>query len=42
MRTGLSAEAIATDFCDNLFYVLARFPDVASTNDQYQALAHTV
>lgn len=42
VRTGLSVEDIKRDFRDNLFYIMARFPDVASTNDFYQALAYTV
>ena len=42
VRTGLGVEAIKRDFLDNLFYIQARFPDVASLNDYYQALAYTV
>jgi len=42
VRTGLSVEAIKRDFLDNLVYIQARFPDVASPNDYYQALAYTV
>jgi len=42
VRTGLSVEAIKRDFLDNLVYIQARFPDVASPNDYYQALAFTV
>jgi starch phosphorylase len=41
-RTGLSVEAIKRAFADNLFYVQARFPDVATRNDNYMALAYTV
>ena len=41
-RTGLSVEAITRDFRDNLFYIQARFPAVATRNDYYQALAYTV
>jgi starch phosphorylase len=41
-RTGLSVEAIARDFADNLFYIQGRFPEVATKNDYYQALAYTV
>jgi starch phosphorylase len=40
-RTGRSAEAIRQAFLDNLFYVLGRFADVATTHDYYQALAYT-
>jgi starch phosphorylase len=42
VRTGLGVEAIKRDFLDNLFYIQARFRDVASVNDYYQALAYTV
>ncbi|MEX2480489.1 MAG: glycogen/starch/alpha-glucan phosphorylase [Gammaproteobacteria bacterium] len=42
VRTGLSVADIKRDFRDNLFFIMARFPDVASTNDLYQALAYTV
>ncbi len=41
-RTGLGVDAITRDFRDNLFYIQARFPDVATPNDYYQALAYTV
>lgn len=42
VRTGLGVEAIKQDFLDNLRYIQGRFPLVATLNDQYQALAHTV
>ena len=42
IRTGYSVEAIKRDLIDNLFYIQARFPEVASDNDYYQALAYTV
>jgi starch phosphorylase len=42
VRTGLGVEAIKRDFLDNLFYVQARFPAVATRNDRYMALAVTV
>ena len=42
VRTGLGVEDIKRDFLDNLYYVLARFPAVATRNDQYMALAYTV
>jgi glycogen phosphorylase len=42
IRTGLGVEAIKLDFLDNLFYIQARFRDVASPSDLYQALAYTV
>ncbi len=41
-RTGLGVEAIKRDFLDNLFYIQARFREVADDNDLYQALAYTV
>jgi glycogen phosphorylase len=42
VRTGFSVESIKRAFADNLFCVQARFPAVATKNDYYQALAHTV
>jgi glycogen phosphorylase len=42
VRTGLGIEAIKRDFLDNLFYIQARFPSVASLKDYYQALSYTV
>ncbi len=36
------AEALARDFKENLFRALARFPEVATKNDLYLALAYTV
>ena len=41
-RTGLSADAIKRDFLGNLFCLQARFPKIATKNDQYMALAFTV
>ncbi len=41
-RTGTSADAIRRAILDNLFYILGRFPEVASKADYYQALAYTV
>ena len=41
-RTGTSVDALKRAILDNLFYVQGRFPDVATENDWYQALAHTV
>ncbi len=41
-RTGLGAESIRRAFLDNLFYVQARFAEVASPHDYYLALAYTV
>ncbi|MCI0403963.1 MAG: glycogen/starch/alpha-glucan phosphorylase [Acidobacteria bacterium] len=42
VRTGLSLEAFKQAFRDNLFYLLGRFPEVATRNDRYVALAYTV
>jgi starch phosphorylase len=42
IRTSLSAGAIARAFQENLFYLQARFPKVATRNDNYMALAYTV
>jgi starch phosphorylase len=41
-RTGMSVDAIKRAFLDNLFYLQGRFPDIASPNDIYQALAYTL
>ncbi len=41
-RTGLGVAAIKQDFLDNLRFIQGRFREVASLNDQYQALAYTV
>src|SRR5207244_2393889 len=42
VRTGLEAAEIKRDILDNLFYVLGKFPEVATRNDWYLALAYTV
>ena len=42
VRTGLDVEEIKRDLIDNLFYLLAKFPEVATPNDWYLALAYTV
>jgi starch phosphorylase len=42
IRTGAGVETLKRALSDNLFYILARFPDVASRNDYYLALAYTV
>ncbi|HXE75758.1 MAG TPA: glycogen/starch/alpha-glucan phosphorylase [Candidatus Xenobia bacterium] len=42
VRTGLSPDAFKRAFRDNLFYLLGRFPEVATRNDKYMALAYTV
>lgn len=41
-RIGLNRTALKRAFADNLFYVLGRFPAVASKHDKYLALAYTV
>ncbi len=41
-RSELTAEAIARDFVHNLFCRQAKFPEVATNNDLYLALAWTV
>jgi glycogen phosphorylase len=42
VRAGHSPAAIAQAFRDNLAYLQARFPEVATLNDQYTALAYAV
>jgi starch phosphorylase len=42
IRTGLSPSSIASAFSDNLSYQQARFPEVATANDRYMALAYAV
>lgn len=41
-RTGCTPAAIKHAFLENLYYVQAKFPAVATRNDFYVALAHTV
>jgi glycogen phosphorylase len=41
-RTGLSVEALKRAFWNNLFYVLGKFPAIATTQDHYMALAYTI
>jgi starch phosphorylase len=41
-RTGLSVETLRRALADNLFYLLGKWPEVASKNEFYLALAHTV
>lgn len=41
-RTGLNVDDLKRSFVDNLFYVLGKFPALATKNDYYQALAATV
>ncbi len=42
VRTGMSVAALKRAIADNLFYVLGRFPDVATDHDYYMAVAYTV
>ena len=42
IRTGLHPDTLVRAFCDNLYYLQARFPAVATTNDRYMALAYTI
>ena len=42
IRTGLSPAALARAVADNLYYVQARVPEIATRNDWYMALAYTV
>ena len=41
-RTGLAADALRRAVLDNLAYVQARFPDIATPHDWYMALAYSV
>jgi starch phosphorylase len=41
-RTGVDVKTIKRAFLDNLFYIQAKFPKVATRNDYYMALAYTV
>lgn len=41
-RTGINIETLKRAFLDNLFYVQAKFPKIATKNDCYMALAYTV
>ena len=42
IRLGLSKKALQQALCDNLFYVLGRFPEVATPLEFYLAAAYTV
>jgi glycogen phosphorylase len=42
IRTGLGVAALKQGFVNNLHYVQAKFPAVATRNDYYMALAYTV
>ncbi|MEB3292597.1 MAG: glycogen/starch/alpha-glucan phosphorylase [Synechococcales bacterium] len=41
-RTGTDSKTIKRAFLDNLFYIQAKFPKIATLNDYYMALAYTV
>ncbi|MCG6965859.1 MAG: glycogen/starch/alpha-glucan phosphorylase [Chromatiaceae bacterium] len=41
-RIGLSKEALKQAYVDNLFFLLGRYPEMASTHDYYMAAAYTV
>jgi len=41
-RTGLSIDTLKRAFLDNLFYIQGKFPQIATLNDYYMALAYTV
>jgi starch phosphorylase len=41
-RTGLAAETLARAVLDNLAYLQARYPDIATAHDWYIALAYSV
>jgi starch phosphorylase len=41
-RTASGVQAFAQSFLDNLFFVQGRYPERATVNDLYMALAHTV
>lgn len=41
-RTGLTVETLKRAFLDNLYYIQGKFPQLATKNDYYMALAYTV
>lgn len=41
-RTGLEIETLKRAILDNLFYIQGKFPEIATLNDYYMALAYTV
>jgi starch phosphorylase len=41
-RTGVNIETLKRAFLDNLFYLQAKFPKIATKQDYYMALAYTV
>src|SRR3984885_291422 len=42
VRAGLGIDSIKKDLLDNLFYLQGKFPEVATRNDWYLAVAYTV
>src|SRR3989442_8028063 len=42
IRTGLQVAEIKRGLVDNLFYLQGKFPEVATPNDWYLAVAYTV
>ena len=41
-RTGVSVATLKRALADNLFYVQGKFPEIATKNDFYMALAYSV
>jgi starch phosphorylase len=41
-RTGLSVETLKRAIADNLFYIQGKYPNIATANDYYMAVAYTV
>lgn len=41
-RTGLDIETLKQAILDNLFFIQGKFPEIATKNDWYMALAYTV
>jgi starch phosphorylase len=41
-RTGTNVETLRRAVLDNLFYIQGKFPEIATPNDYYMALAYTV
>ena len=41
-RTSLTPDAVKRAFLDNLFYVMGKFPALATRKDYYMALAYAV
>ncbi|MEB3359382.1 MAG: glycogen/starch/alpha-glucan phosphorylase [Synechococcales bacterium] len=41
-RTGLSVDTLRRAMADNLFYIQGKYPEIATKNDFYMALAYTV